>query len=89
MAGSDIPDPRVSIFGHDYWLHRCEGFTVERGQRQLGKVTGLRFGASTEPELLEVRSGWFGKRLLIPIEDVEQIHPEERRIVLGARPASR
>jgi hypothetical protein len=89
MAGIDIPDPRRSTFGHDYWLHRCEGFTVQKGQRQLGKVTGLRFGASTEPELLEVRSGWFGKRLLIPIEDVQEIDPEERRIVLGARPASR
>jgi hypothetical protein len=88
MAGSDIPDPRHSTFGHDYWLHRCEGFTVQRGHRQLGKVTGFRFRASTEPEQLEVRSGRFGKRLLIPVEQVEQIHPEERRIVLGTRPAS-
>lgn len=84
MAGIDIPDPRRSTFGHDYWLHRCDGFRVQKGQRQLGKVTGLRFGASTEPELLEVRSGRFGKRMLIPVERVVQIHPEERRIVLGA-----
>jgi hypothetical protein len=46
-------------------------------------VTGLRFHASTEPELLEVRSGRFGKRLLIPVEQVEQIDPKKRRVNLA------
>jgi ribosomal 30S subunit maturation factor RimM len=87
MAAIDIPDPRRSTYGDDYWLHRCEGFTVWQGRRELGKVTGLRFHASTEPELLEVRSGRFGKRLLIPVEQVEEIDPEQRRVVLGRNPA--
>jgi hypothetical protein len=54
----------------------------------LGKVTGLRFRASIEPELLEVRNGRFGKRLLIPVEQVQRIEPKERRIILGASPVS-
>ena len=86
MAGIDIHDPRRSTYGDDYWLHRCEGFTVQRGRRALGKVTGLRFHASTKPEQLEVRTGRFGKRLLIPVEQVQQIEPRTRRIILGASP---
>ena len=82
MAGIDIHDPRRSSYGPDYWLHRCEGFTVQRGGRELGKVTGLRFRASLEPELLEVRAGLFGKRRLIPVEQVQQLDPETRRVIL-------
>jgi ribosomal 30S subunit maturation factor RimM len=82
MAGIDIHDPRKSSYGRDYWLHRCEGFTVQRAERELGKVTGLRFRASTEPELLEVRTGLFGKRMLIPVVRVERIEPSTRRIIL-------
>ena len=88
MAAIDIPDPRRSTYGDDYWLHRCEGFTVHKGQRELGKVTGLRFQASTQPEQIEVRTGRFGKRLLIPVEQVQRIEPKARRIILGAPPAS-
>jgi len=88
MTSLDTHDPRDSSYGRDYWLHRCEGFTVQRGQRELGKVTGLRFQASTEPELLEVRTRLLGKRLLIPVEQVEQIDPATRRIILGASPVS-
>jgi len=84
MAGIDIHDPRQSSYGRDYWLHRCEGFTVQRAGRELGKVSGLRFGASTEPELLEVRTRLLGKRLLIPVEQVEQIEPATRRVILHA-----
>jgi hypothetical protein len=88
MAGIGTSDPRRSTYGPDYWLHRCEGFTVRQGQRELGKVTGLRFRASTEPEQLEVRTGRFGKRLLIPVEQVEQIEPKTRRILLAASTVS-
>ena len=82
MASLDTSDPRDSSYGRDYWLHRCEGFTVQKGQREIGKVTGLRFEASTEPELLEVRTGRFGKRRLIPVEQVQQIEPSTRRVIL-------
>jgi hypothetical protein len=36
-------------------------------------------------ELLEVRNGRFGKRLLIPVEDVLEILPKQRRIIVRAR----
>jgi membrane protein YdbS with pleckstrin-like domain len=39
-----------------------------------------------EPELLEVRSGFLGRRrLLIPVERVEEIVPEQKLIILRAR----
>src|SRR5713226_9038656 len=84
MASFEISDPCRSSYGDDYWLHRCEGFTVEQAGRALGKVCGLRFYASIEPELLEVRRRLLGKRLLIPVDWVQQIEPRTRRIIVGA-----
>src|SRR5712691_1525347 len=83
MASFVISDPCRSSYGDDYWLHRCEGFTVEQAGRELGKVCGLRFHASIEPELLEVRTRLLGKRL-IPVDWVQQIQPRTRRIIVGA-----
>ncbi len=84
MATVDIPDPRRSSYGQDYWLHRCEGFRVESPDGEVGTVKGLRFRDSIEPELLEVRTGLFGRRLLlIPVERVERIFSNERRIILS------
>ena len=82
MTSLDTSDPRESAYGRDYWLHRCEGFIVQRAGREVGKVTGLRFRSSIEPELLEVRNGRFGKRRLIPVEQVQQIEPSTRRVIL-------
>ena len=42
----------------------------------MGTVHGLRFNGSIEPDLLEVRTGLFGRRVvLIPVEQVEQLAP--------------
>ena len=85
MAGLDTSDPRDSTFGDDYWLHRCEGFRVESAGREIGTVHGLRFNGSIEPDLLEVRAGLFGRRvLLIPVEQVEEIVPEQKLIIIRA-----
>jgi hypothetical protein len=47
----------------------------------------VRFGASSEPEMLEVRAGRLGRRvLLIPVEQVERIVPEEKWVTLRASP---
>ena len=87
VASVDLPDPRRSSYGLDYWLHRCHGFTVEHGRRKLGTVTGLRFRASIEPEQLEVRTGLLGRRvLLIPVERVKEIVPEQKLITLTSYP---
>ena len=80
-------DPRDSSYGRDYWLHRCEGFRVESQRRLVGTVRGLRFRGSIEPEYLEVRSGFLGRRqVLIPVERVEGILPEQKLITLTDSP---
>ena len=87
MTSLDTSDPRDSAYGRDYWLHRCEGFRVEAAGREIGTVHGLRFNGSIEPDLLEVRTGLFGRRvLLIPVEQVKELLPKKRRIVLRASP---
>ena len=83
MASREVRDPRDPSYGPDYWLHRCEGFRVDLPDGDVGTVKGLRFRDSIEPELLELCTGLFGRRvLLIPVERVEQIFPKERRIIL-------
>lgn len=69
-----------------YWLAQCEGFLVDVGDAPLGVVDEVvRAGGPEEskPMALVVSSGWFGrKRFVVPVEEVERIVPEERRIVL-------
>ena len=86
ISSLDIHDPRQSSYGRDYWLHRCEGFRIESPDGEVGTVKGVRFHHSIEPELLEVRTGFLARRrLLIPVERVEEIVPEQKLIILGAR----
>jgi hypothetical protein len=77
-------DPRRSIYGREYWLRRCEGFLVETPTKRVGRVAGVRYGErSNEPAVLEVRAGLLGRKLLlIPVEDVSEIAPERRRVIL-------
>ena len=79
-------DPRHSSLGTDYWLHRCEGFRVESSVGRIGTVKGVRFQGSMRPELLEVRAGLLSYRLLlIPVEDVQEILPKQRRILVRSQ----
>jgi hypothetical protein len=65
-----------------FWLAQCEGFLVDLGEAPLGVVDELVV-AEGEAVALVVSTGWFGrKRLVVPVEEVERIVPEERRIVL-------
>ena len=77
-------DPRRSTYGRGYWLRRCDGFLVESPTKRIGRVEGIRYDErSNEPALLEVRAGFLGKRLLlIKVEDISEIAPDRRRIVL-------
>jgi hypothetical protein len=76
-----------SSLGLDYWLRRCEGFRVEAPGGRIGQVKAIRFGSTAEPEALEVRAGLLGRRvLLIPISEIEDVIPEERRLVLQPHP---
>jgi hypothetical protein len=78
---------RQSSFGLDYWLRRCEAFQVEGPGGRIGRVRGIRFGASAEPEVLEVQAGMFGRRtLLIRASEVSDAIPEQRRLILQEAP---
>ena len=74
----------------DFWLHRSEGFRVDSPDGRVGFVSELRFGTSmARPDVLAVRAGLLGRLLLIvPVEQVAEIVPRERRIVLRASPRS-
>jgi hypothetical protein len=73
----------------DYWLSRCDHFTVYDGERIVGTVEGMRFRSRVDrPDLLEVRCGHLGGRFLLsPVDDVELVETEEEMIILRtARP---
>jgi hypothetical protein len=68
----------------NYWLAHCDGFTVYTGNNPLGAVDGIRFQSRIDrPDLLEVRCGRFGRQvLLVPVEQVEFVYPEEKAVVV-------
>ena len=73
----------------DYELHRCQGFDVYSGEERLGVVEGVVYGSRPDrPDVLEVRRGRFGRPLLVPVEDVEAIEPDEAAVVVRAGRAS-
>lgn len=86
VAGSVLRLLPEEVVPSSYWLAQCEGFLVDVGDAPLGVVDELVVSAGPEqPEAvaLVVSTGWFGRRrLVIPVEQVERIVPEERRIVL-------
>ena len=81
-------DPTRSSYDRGYWLRRCDGFIVETPTKRIGRVTGVRYGETTnEPEALEVRAGLFGRtRFLISVDDVIDIDPEQGRLTLADPP---
>jgi hypothetical protein len=85
---SEANNPLRSSYGPEYWLRRCEGFIVETPTKRIGRVIGIRYGEATnEPEVIEVRAGLFGRTvLLISAQDIEQVLPEKRRLLLTDPP---
>ena len=71
--------PRPLSWDHDYWLCRCEGFSL---------VEAVRFGARLDrPDELLVRGGVFRNRtLVVPVSDVREIVPLQQRLVLRSAP---
>jgi hypothetical protein len=68
----------------DALLLRCEGFEVDSPVGLVGIVEGLRFGSRIDvPDFLEVRGGRLGRELLlVPVEAVQEISPEEERVLV-------
>jgi hypothetical protein len=74
----------------DYWLRRCEGFTVcSPPQRHVGLVEEVRYRSRIDrPDVLVVRTSPFRRRLVIvPVEEVEEILPGEELVILHAPPS--
>jgi len=87
QPASDAPMidlPRALPSERDYQLRRCERFAVYAGARPLGVVDGIRYQSRTDrPDVLEVRSGRFGQRLLlVPVSDVEAIDRDEEVVII-------
>jgi hypothetical protein len=84
----DHGDVRASLADRSYSLARCEGFEVDSPTGPVGFVEGLRFiSRIDQPDLLEVRGGRFRRqRLLIPIEQVEDVRVTEGRVFVRSAP---
>ena len=77
----------------EHWLARCTGFRVESPDAgRLGTLEEVLYGAGPggdRPRALAVRSGVFGRRLLLfPVEEIEEIRFEQGRILLRQWPAA-
>jgi hypothetical protein len=71
----------------DHWLGRCQGFIVDGPNGSVGVVEDVVFASQQDrPDLVVVRCG--GRDRLravdVPVASVVEIHPDERRLVLGA-----
>jgi hypothetical protein len=68
----------------DHWLARCDQFAVYAGDRLLGTVEGIRYQSRADrPDLIEVRGGLFGRRMLVvPVDEVESVLPDEEAILV-------
>jgi hypothetical protein len=65
------------------WLEICTGWDVRSDEGQLGVVERVELDPeSDEPGYLAVRGGRIVV-LLVPLEEVYEVVPEERLIVLG------
>jgi hypothetical protein len=76
----------VTQAGESYWLRHCHGFRVETPGGRLGIVEDVLYGEDPErPTALAVRGGLFGQRVeLVPVEKVEAIEPDRKRLTLTA-----
>lgn len=88
-------DRTPASFDRDYWLSHCEGFRVDTAGGRLGFVEELRPGVGCEGDVLAVRAGLLGRRIvLVPTAEVDFIVPRAERIwlhspvtILGMEPA--
>ena len=79
--------PRAQAFDSDYWLCRCEGFSVDSPAGRLGFVEGLRFRSRLDrPDALAVRSGLLGRSRLVAVSEVAGIYPSKGVIMLRTAP---
>jgi hypothetical protein len=88
VDGDDSPVYRRSVFKADDWLAQAEGFVVEGSRGRLGVVEELRFHSRADrPDALIVRAGRLARRrLVIPVDAIEEILPRKKLIRLRYAP---
>jgi len=92
VVRSQLPElPNPVLWDDDYWLKRCEGFSVEGPDGDLGVVSEVHFRSQLDrPDELVVRSGLLGnRRYVVPVGEVIEVRPEAERIVLSTCHARR
>lgn len=72
-------------------LSRCAGFAVFDPGGRIGRVAELEFGAREDrPDYLIVRRGLIRRSWIrVPVEQVVEIDPERRRVVVHGASAGR
>jgi hypothetical protein len=67
------------------YIEQCEGFGVYGPYARIGTVEEVRLGGGGRPVSLLVRAGLSGTWLLhVPVDQVQEVTPEEERVVLRA-----
>jgi hypothetical protein len=88
VRSSAQESPSTDVEGNR--LAHCEGFTLVSPNGRIGTVAEIRYGPSRRwdcPSELVVHAGRSGRRLLIvPADDVAEVLPEQRLVVLRASP---
>ena len=85
LQALDAADPRApSELDRDYWLCRCQGFTVHDENGRVGTVDHVSFTRKLDrPDTLAVRVGLLRRHLAtVPVAAVDQIDPKQRRLSL-------
>jgi hypothetical protein len=72
------------------WIARCQGFGVVSPDGRIGTVEEIRYGPSRRwdsPTELAVQAGRGGKRrLIVPVDDIAAVVPDDRLVMLHASP---
>jgi hypothetical protein len=86
-VNSEVRLLRTPTFDLDYRLCRCEGFRVDSPGGRVGVVEEVHFHSRIDrPDALAVRTGFLGRPLLIPVDDVAEVSFREERVVLVRAP---
>lgn len=72
------------VLDRTYWLGHCDGFAVMGRDGRIGTVTGVRYrDRNRRPRLLEVNSGFLGRRsILVDVDRIGSIEPNRRRLTV-------
>ena len=87
-AGDPRSLERRSGLDRNYWLCRCEGFRVESPEGRVGTVKWVRFRSRQDrPDHVAVGRGLFSPKIVfVDVDEVDQVTPEEERLILRSRP---